>query len=64
MHQLYVNETIHTGLNIPCRGNSMPLSDKNRAELSYKHLKVELFIIYKILMQIVSSKLLNQIHKP
>ena len=53
---LYINETIHSGLNIPCWGKSMRLSDKNCAKLSKKHLKVDFVKIYEILM--VSSKLL------
>ena len=40
----------------------MPVSGKNCAELSNKHLKVDFVIIYEILM--ASSKLLYQIHKP
>ena len=51
-----------SGLNIPCRGKSVPLSSKNRAELSNKHLKVDFIIIHEILM--VSSKLLYLMHKP
>ena len=34
--------TIHSGLNIPCRGKLMPLSYKNHAELRNKYSDVEL----------------------
>ena len=53
--------TIDSGLNIPCRGKLMPLSDKNRAGLRNKYSKVQIVIIDKISM--VSGKLLYQIHK-
>ena len=48
--------TIHSGLNIPCRGKSMPLSDKNRAKLRNKYSEVQIVIIDEI--STVSSKLL------
>ena len=53
--------TIHSGLNIPCRGKLILLSDKNRAELRNKYSNVQIVIIDEISM--VSGKLLYQIHK-
>ena len=57
-----INETtIHSGLNIPCRGKLMPLSDKNCAELRNKYSEVQIVLIDEKSM--VSGKLLYQIHK-
>ena len=53
--------TIHSGLNIPCRGKLILLSDKNRAELRNKYSNVQIVIIDEISM--VSGKLLYQFHK-
>ena len=53
--------TIHSGVNIPCCGKLMSLSDKNRAELRNKYSDVQIVIIDEISM--VSGKLLYQIHK-
>ena len=48
--------TIHSGLNIPCRGKLMPLRYKNHAQLRNKYSEVQIVIIDEISM--VSSKLL------
>lgn len=53
--------TIHSGLNIPCRGSLLPLNDKNRALLRNKYSEVQLLIIDEISM--VPNKLLFQIHQ-
>ena len=53
--------TKHSGLNIPCNGKLMSLSDKNHAELRNKYSEVQIDITDEILM--VSGKLLHQIHK-
>ena len=53
--------TIHSGLNIPCRGKLFPLNDKNRALLRNKYSEVQVIIIDEISM--VPSKLLFHIHQ-
>ena len=53
--------TIHSGLNIPCRGKLMPLSDKNRAELRNKYSEVQVIVVDEISM--LSGKLLYQVHR-
>ena len=53
--------TKHSGLNIPCSGKLMSLSDKNHAELRNKYSEAQLDITDEISM--VSGKLLHQIHK-
>ena len=52
---------IHSDLHIPCRGQLLPLSDTNKAEIQNKYAEVELVVIDEISM--VSSKLFNQVHK-
>ena len=59
---LLLAPTVHSGLDIPCRGRLLPLNYANKAELRNKYLEVELVIIGEISM--VSSKLFYQIHKP
>ena len=53
--------TKHSGLNIPCNGKLMSLSDKNHADLRNKYSEVQIDITVEISM--VSGKLLHQIHK-